>query len=178
MKKINNRLLLVNIAISALLLSCSRYEEQAPFSDGLYFKYYGNGRPYLTFSVETLDDKNYKVTRDDAFKKSKVGITEMYVDSNGIVYKSSKNRFEDKFSPIWIPVNEIKIGDEIYNGDIATRKDRWKSWEVLVIKKIDSNTERYFDINTGYWVGLFGTGARGAVTIELVETNVDIPTVE
>ena len=83
-------------------------------------------------------------------------------------------RYEKKFSPVWIPIHEMEIGDTFDSGYTVTRKEKWKKWDVLVVKDPDSNNERYFDINTGYWVGSY----ERRLTIVLVDTNADIPSTE
>jgi hypothetical protein len=67
----------------------------------------------------------------------------------------------------------MKIGDTFDDGYKVLRKDRWKKWEVLVIKNPTYNEEQYFELNTGYLVGV-----KGRVEVNLVNTNADIPTVE
>ena len=58
------------------------------------------------------------------------------------------------------------------------RRDRGRRWEVLVVKDVLLGGERYFDIDTGLWVGLSARTGMGGVTIVLVDTNADIPVIE
>jgi len=67
----------------------------------------------------------------------------------------------------------MKIGDEFNEGYKVLREDKWKKWSVLVIKNPIYNEERYFELNTGYLVGV-----KGSVEVNLVNTNADIPTIE
>lgn len=141
-------------------------------------EYAGNGKPYLTYKVSALEDNKFRILRKDKLYVTKRGEVELFVDSYGKVYASKKKRYLDRFSPIWIPVHEIEIGDTFDKRNYVERKDKWKSWEVLVVKDTPTGAESYYDLHTGYWVGGAGNTSLGSSKIVLINTNADIPTIE
>ncbi len=172
--------LLVIISLSVVFFQCTKYKEPAPFFDGLFLEYDRSpGHRYkLIYNVHVLENNKYKILETDTVYITDSDKIEMYVDKNGRVYESSKERYEGKFSPIWIPVNEMEIGDKFDERKLIEREDKWEKWEVLVVKDTPTGGESYYDLNTGYWVGAFARTPRGAGKIVLVNTNADIPTVE
>ena len=163
------------LSLPMILLSCNKYEEPVPFSDGLLLEYSISGQKII-FSFERLEDFNYKITRTEIRKPLKDKVREMYVDNYGIVYKSSFKAYEGGFSFVWIPIHSMKVGDSYNEGYKVSRKDRWKKWDVMVIKNPIIKEERYFEINTGYLVGVKGKSRR-SYELVLVNTNADIPTI-
>ncbi len=175
-----NKYFILILSISLLLVfsSCKKYKEEAPFFDGLILEYDLGGPFKWIYNISSLNDSSFKII--ETHRQGALGddVEELYVDQYGRVYKSSYKDYKGKFSPIWIPAHKMEIGDTFDGGYSVVRKEKWKHWDVLVVKDPDVNQERYFDLNTGYWVGLFGKGPRGPVTIVLVNTNANIPTVE
>jgi hypothetical protein len=158
------------------LISCSKYEETVPFSDGLFLEYNTGGISTI-FSFERLENFNYKIIETETRKPLRDKVTELFVDNYGIVYKSSFKDYEGGFSPVWIPIYAMKVGDSYDEGYKVSRKDRWKKWDVMVIKNPIIKEEQYFEINTGYLVGAKGKFGL-SYELVLVNTNADIPTVE
>jgi len=182
MERFNKVLFLLLIIILPLtLINCTKYKEEAPFFDGLVLEYDAMGIP-ITYELSILENSKFKITKTEKYKVLRDKVEEYYVNTYGKILKSTSKESKGKFSPIWIPVHEMKIGDtfKYLEGDRFTvlRKEKWEKWDVLVIKNLDFGEERYFDLNTGYWVGLYGKSGRGAVTIVLVNTNADIPVEE
>jgi len=154
--------------------NCTKYKEPVPFFDGLFLEYAGNGRPYLIYEVSVIEGNKFKILRTDRLYKTERGKVELYVDNYGKVYKSSKKRYKGKFSPIWIPVHEMDIGDKFDGRNLVIRRDRWVKWNVLVVKDLPTGAEVYYEINTGFYVGESTRGTK----IILSNTNADIPTIE
>lgn len=158
------------LSIFFILAHCSGYKEPAPFKDGMYLEYmHPDGSPE-SYKIEAIGSKGYKIV--ETLKGGPVSfdnVKEMFVDIYGMVYKSSFEPYEGGFSPIWIPVNKFKVGDAVpyaYTHTRVARKDRWKKWEVLVLEG-DIGGEYYYDLKTGFSVGLRGRG----VEVILVNTN-------
>lgn len=158
-----------------ILTFCTKYKEEAPFFDGLFLEY--KLRLRTVYEVDVLDNKNYKITiieKDKSFgKKTK----ELFVDTYGKIYKSYIKDSEGDFSPIWIPIHEMDIGSKYNDGFTVIRKDKWKKWDVFVVQNPDIDEEQYFEINTGYLVGVKGHLGKNYEII-LNDTNADIPTLE
>ncbi len=156
--------------------SCTRYEEPVPFFDGLFLEY-GTGLLRNIYNFEELEDYRFKIVETEKLGRLGDLTTDFYVDKYGYVYESSNGSFEGKLSPVWIPVNMMEIGDSFDGKYTVLRKDRYRKWDVLVIKAIEFDVEHYFEINTGYLVGVKGKFGR-AFEYFLVKTNADIPFVE
>jgi hypothetical protein len=102
----------------------------------------------------------------------------MLVNKYGKVYQTNgRKKRIGKFSPIWIPVHKMEIGDKFDGRNLVDREDKWEKWKVLVVKDIPTGVEDYYEINTGYLVGSVAKSPRGGKII-LVNTNADIPTIE
>ena len=173
-----NRATILIIGLLTLLLqSCTSYEELAPFFDGLYLEYdWGSGTREI-YNIQISDDDNFKVIETRKRKPLGDKTEEMLVNKNGIVYESTYKKYKDNFSPIWIPVREIKIGDKYDGRKLAERKDKWEKWEVLVVKDIPTGGESYYELETGYWVGGSAKTSVGVGKIVLINTNAVIPTI-
>ena len=171
MKNVTKALLLILTVIIFLMTACSKYEEPAPFFDGLFLEY--NAGIKLIFNVHSIENNSYKIVETEVSEVLGDTIRDFFVDMYGKVYKSSFKDYEGNFTSIWIPVHQMKIGDTFDDGYKVLRKDKWKKWEVLVIKNPTYNEEQYFELNTGYLVGV-----KGSVEVNLVNTNADIPTIE
>ena len=172
MNNIKKALLLV-ITVSILLMTaCSKHEELAPFFDRLYLEYIVSDLKTV-FNVLSADNNKFKIVKTEVNDVLGDRVVEMFVDMHGKVYESSSSKYEGKFTSIWIPVHQMEIGDTFDDGYKVLRKDKWKKWEVLVIKNPIYNEEQYFELNTGYLVGV-----KGNVEVNLVNTNADIPTIE
>lgn len=178
MEKIKNLfvLILLGILLPLILLNCTKYNEKAPFFDGLYFEYDIKGKR-ITYNLYALDNEKYKIIRTEKSKVFGNKIRELFVDVYGKVYKSTYKRYKGKFSPIWIPVHEMEIGNSFDGSNIVARKDKWREWEVLVTKDTVIEEEQYFEFNTGFLVGVKGRLGM-SYEVVLVNTNADIPTVE
>ena len=166
------------IVLLQLIISCTSYEEIAPFFDGLFLEYAGNGKPYLTYKVNVVEDYKFKIIETDKLYTTERGKVELFVDSYGKVYESREKRYIGRFSPIWIPVHEMKIGDTFDKRNFVERNEKWERWDVLVVKDTPTGAESYYDINTGYWVGGIGRTSAGSSKLILINTNADIPTIE
>lgn len=159
------------------ILSCTKYEEEAPFFDGLFLEYRLGGLRTI-YNIHVLANHKFKIIETQKARVLSDDVEELYVDAYGRVYKSSFKPYKGKFSPIWIPVHKMEIGDTFDSGYTVARKEKWEKWEVLVIKDPVVREERYFDLNTGFWVGSFARTAVGAGKIVLINTNADIPVEE
>lgn len=166
------KMILIITSISVLFISaCSKYDEPAPFYDGLLLEYFAGLK--IIYNVHSIENGNYKIIKTEVGEVLGDDIDDIFVDMYGKVYKSSFKDYEGKFSSIWIPVHKMEIGDTFDGGYKVLRKDRWKKWEVLVIKNPMFNEERYFELKTGYLVGV-----KGSIEVNLVKTNADIPIIE
>ncbi len=178
MERFNKFLVLLVITILPLiLLQCTQYNEETPFFNGLFLEYDVGSGYKLIYNIYVLDNNKYKIIETDETGILGKEVEELLVNSFGKVYESSKKSYKGKFSPIWIPVHEIEIGDTIDGRHIAIKKDKWEKWDVMVLKDIAAEAESYYDLNTGYWVGSFAKTAVGVGKIILINTNADIPTV-
>lgn len=176
--KFSNKVMFPILILSLLIgfLSCNKYEEPTPFSDGLFLEYSAGGIKTI-FSFARQENFNYKITETEKRKPLNDKVTELFVDNYGRVYKSSFKDYEGGFSPVWIPVHAMKVGDSYDGGYKLTRKDRWRKWDVMVIKNPDFDEEQYFEKNTGYLVGVKGKFGM-SYELVLVNTNADIPEIE
>lgn len=179
MKKVNwGFIIILAFLLLSVLLGCSKYKEPAPFADGMYFEY-RLGSIATTFNIHALDNGQFEI-----IEIRKRGILsdkrkELYIDTYGRVYESSFEPYEGIFSPLWIPVHKMDIGDTFDGGYTVARKEKWRKWEVLVVKDPHVQEERYFDLETGFWVGSFAKTATGRTGVEvLVNTNAGIPVEE
>jgi hypothetical protein len=155
---------------------CSKYEEPVPFFDGMFLEYGRRDIMYI-YNFESIENYSYKLVKTEKREPLRDKITDFYVDTYGRVYESSDGTFEGDFSFIWIPVNVMEIGDEFDGRYTVSRRDRYRKWDVLVIKAIEFDVEHYFEINTGYLVGVKGKFGM-AFEFYLINTNADIPTIE
>ncbi len=170
-------LLFLIVSLPLIFSHCTKYKEPVPFFDGLVLEYEIKGKKII-FNAHVLDNKKYKIVKTEKSKVFGDKIKEFFVDAYGRVYKSSFKDYEGGFSPIWIPVYAMEIGDTYDEGYTILRKDKWKKWNVMVIKNpYIIEEEQYFEINTGYLVGVKGIFGR-AFEFFLVKTNANIPVVE
>jgi len=174
MKRFKKSLILLLIIFLPLtFLHCTKYKELTPFFDGLFLEYRLGGLRTI-YNVHVLANHKFKIIETQKARVLSDDVEELYVDAYGRVNKSSFKPYEGKFSPIWIPVHEMEIGDTFDDGYKVIRTEQWKKWKVLVIKDPVVREERYFDLNTGFWVGSFAKTAVGAGKIVLVNTNADM----
>ena len=130
------------------------------------------------YEIESVENNKFHVIEKDIPMYFKSDKKEYTLNRWGRVIKKSSGKFTEGFSSIWLPVKKMKIGDNFDDGYTVVRRDRWKKWEVLVVKDSLFGGERYFDINTGFWVGLSVKSGMGGATFVLVDTNADIPVIE
>ncbi len=157
-------------------LSCTNDNEPAPFFDGLYLKYDANRIQYLYHFKET-ENYQYTIVKTEQRKPLNDKTTEFHVDTYGKVSKSSNGKFEGKLSPVWIPVKKIEVGDHIDGKYKVLRNEQYKKWNVWVLKTIEFDVEHYFEIMTGYLVGVKGKFGM-AFEYYLTSSNADIPEIE
>ncbi len=169
-------LLFLILPLSMMFSHCTKYKEEAPFFDGLVLEYNAGGISYI-YNVQELENSEFKIIEIEKREPLSDKIEELFVNAYGRVFKSTFKDYKGGFSPIWIPVHEIEIGDTIDGRHIAIKKDKWEKWDVMVLKDIAAEAESYYDLNTGYWVGSFAKTAVGVGKIILINTNADIPTV-
>ncbi|NOY84923.1 MAG: hypothetical protein GXO96_08925 [Nitrospirae bacterium] len=134
------------------------------------------GGTTFTYKIELLGSKDFKVI--ETIGRGILGntVTEWSVDTYGKVYKSSGDgSYIGSFSPIWIPVNKMKIGDVFDEDHHVMKRMSWKKWEVLVVENTAGasigKVEDYFDATTGFKVGTY-VSAGGEIEIILMKTNV------
>ena len=167
-------------SIGLLLTHCSNYKEHVPFSDGLHFEYQTkiNRSIYIDkYDIQRLEKGNFKITQM-SFSDVRPGredIETFHVNAYGRVYKTSRKAYDGIFSPIWIPVNTLRVGDKYDDGFTILRRDKWKGWDVLVSKNPLFEMETYFDQHTGFMVGAFIKSGAGSSDLVLVNTNAGIP---
>ena len=188
MKRSKNSLIILFLVIlPLLLLNCSKgYKEPAPLFNKLHleyeFAYYsplsGKGSAKTIYDVQKLDNNHYKIIRVDEGSALKDEIEEYFVDTQGKVYKSSSKDYEGGFSPIWIPAYLMDIGDSVYGDDQVIKRDKWKKWDVVVVRSNFVNVEKYYEIKTGFLVGSFAETRGHTGTKVLVNTKADIPVAE
>ncbi len=155
-----------------------KYSEKAPFFDGMFLKYgdkYGE-----LFKVSIVDDRRFKITETEKSDVFKGSATEYIVNEYGRIEKETKifssGKIKNKsqrigeFLSIWLPTNNLNVGDMLPDKrSYVARKDKWKQWEVLVIKdSFVSGGEIYYELDTGYLVGY------SAANYTLVNTNAKI----
>jgi hypothetical protein len=170
------------ISLTLLLLHCSeQYKEPAPFFDGLYLEYtFDNNIPEI-YNITALGDNRFKIIKKTSWKGVfKDDIKEFFVDAYGRVYKSSSKAYPGGFSPIWIPVYVMQIGDTFGDGYQLVRKDKWQKWNVVVVKCPSSlgEVELYLESSSGFRVGDFVRLGAIETTTVLVNTNAKIPVAE
>lgn len=165
------------ICLCIFLVGCTKYDEPAPFFDGLFLEYMVIENRTI-YKFEGLGNREFKITEISKSKALGDDVEELFVDIYGKVYESSFKDYEGGFSPIWIPTIQMEIGDRFNKGYTVLRKDRWKQWDVLVIKNPLFDEEKYFDINSGYWVGAVGKGSVARYSAVLIDTNANVLTVE
>ncbi len=153
-----------------------KYNEPAPFFDGLFLEYRA-GSIRRVYNIQVLDNNQFKIVETEKSKILISDVEELLVDTYGKVYESTYKEYKGKISPIWVPAHKMEIGD-IFDGQTVIRKEKWKKWEVLVIKDPTFEVERYFELNTGFWVGSFARTPIGASEVVLVNTNANIPVAE
>lgn len=177
-KIINRKIIfIISTIVLLFLISCTKYDEPAPFFDGLFLEYIEIDSKTI-YKMQVLNNGKYRVIQTRKREPLNDDIEELLIDVNGKVYKSSFKDYEGGFPPIWIPAMQMEIGDKFNDGYTVLRKDRWKQWDVLVIKNPLFDEEKYFDINSGFWVGAIGKGSVAKYSAVLVDTNADIPTIE
>jgi hypothetical protein len=162
--------------LTVFFVRCNKYEEVAPFTDGLFLEYRSGGMNNI-YNFERLEKFNYKVTETEIRKPLSDKVIEFFVDNYGRVYKSSVKDYEGEYSPVWIPLHAMKIGDSYDGVYKVARRDQWKKWDVMVVKNPDFDEEQYFELNTGYLVGVKGEFGL-SYELVLVNTNANIPTIE
>jgi hypothetical protein len=161
------------IGLSLLLIQCSKDKEEAPFFDGLYLEYKLGNKGKKTYNVSISNKKGFKVIEIEQWPIFDDEVEEYSVDLYGKVYSSGA--YKGEFSPIWIPVNKMKVGNTFDGGFLVSRLDNWKRWEVMVVKAPIGRTEIYHDLTTGFLVGMVTTSVSGTTKTVLVDTNADIP---
>jgi hypothetical protein len=168
------------ITIVLMLYNCSKYNAVAPFFDGLTLEYDVSGIKFI-YKVYSIEDINYKIVKTEKWTGLGDKTYEYFSDIHGIVYKVTKKAsrsYKGGFSPIWISTSEMKIGDTIDGGEKVIERKQWKKWDVLVVKSPNVDQKTYYEINTGFYVGLEGRSRGGRVTIFMTNNNADIPTIE
>jgi hypothetical protein len=163
----------VLLLIFLSLIYCTKYKEKAPFFDGLKLEYM-QGSIKTIYMVEVLKNNRFKIISIRKREPLSDDVDEFFVDAYGTVKESSFKDYVGGFSPIWLPVHDMDIGDTFDDGYTVLRKDHWKKWEVMAIKNPILDEESYFDLNSGYSVGAKGKNAGGYEEF-LVATNANIP---
>ena len=182
MKRFKNTLiLLLLILLPLLLLNCSeKNKEPVPFFDGLYLEYtIGNEVPEI-YNITALGNNKFKIIEKTSWKGVlKDEIDEFFVDSYGKVYKSSFKNWEGSFSPVWIPIYLMQIGDTFGKGYQVVRREKWQKWNVVVVRcplpRGLAEAEIYLESSTGFVVGKFEKMGAMETTKVLVNTNANIP---
>ena len=192
-RRYRGRSLIVFSILSLIILTgCSKYSEPAPFFDGLFLKYktkysgmLGSSEYRSIYEITALTD-GFKVVHYTDFDKE--DIDEMILDPYGkikeevspasflyaLVFSSRKlkEQLSDKYSDIWLPTSTIDVGDKI-NGGTIVRKEHWREWDIMVLSHTIIPIEFYFDVDTGYRVGMkLNDFLRSEQA--LVETNEEI----
>ncbi len=170
--------LLMIALLPVILMGCTnKYDEEAPFFDGLSLEY-GVGAQRVIYSVHALENKKFKMVRAEKREPLSDNVEELYIKTNGQVYKSTYKGFEGKFSPIWLPIVKMKVGDTFDGGKLVERKDKWGRWNVLVVQETSVGVTHYYDLATGFLVGEEASTLRGNSKVVLINTNANISGLE
>ena len=173
--------------------ACSKHDEPVPFFDGLHLKYKVKGARMLGFSNSRriyevrADHEHFNVT--NYVEGDQEDVREIIVDRSGRIKRKTsfgsifsslgpnasdaKNRAKGTFSSLWLPTHVLKIGDRISDSRIV-REEKWRKWEVMVLREPTFRSEMYYHKESGYWVGMKGRAFGTRVQMVLVETNADI----
>jgi len=186
-----SNLLAISLFVLLLNIECQKKGEIAPFYDGLYFTYKDVVSIGVTneriFRIKEINTE-YEIIEEDLSPvlpetiKHTVDLCGFIKESIEIKKSTKKTKKLKKFRhrriAIWIPPNELKVGNKFKTsfGDFQVKEKRiWEKWDVWVLKG-DFDFETYYDIKTGFFVGsrvppqpLVGSTKR-----ILIETNADI----
>ena len=156
------------IFLFLLLAGCSnKPKELAPFFDGLYLAYQSErGDGTTSYLIKAMDNGKYKITEKENLLTPKV---EQYLVSQyGIQEKSGE------FVGFWLPINKMEIGDTVYDYFKAINIEKWKNWETMVFEYPLFSTKIYYDLETGFRVGIEGIVGGVSHVLVLTETNTDL----
>ena len=189
-----NLSLFLGISLTLLFLNCTKYEEEAPFFDGLYLKYYevfSNSEESkdiiwtreIEYRFKQLESENFNISQIVNTKRGKrldkkletpsfpqVG-NDLIIDGKGIVLKSEVNfNFpEGMLSYLWLPSDKRKEGPEMIKMiRKVEERTRWEGLEVWPVKGILGDMH-YYDADTGYLVG--SENISGKLKMRIIDTN-------
>lgn len=157
---------------------------KAPFSDGLYFKYdvigSSGAHGHQTYTVESIKAETYKITMENYThipdgRQLLVMDRIFIVDENGIVKGCELRSYKGGYSPLWLPVGRLKVGEYLRDAGMKVfEKTTWKGWEAYRISDKPDSINFYYELDQGFLVGTGGTGLR--LDLTLIENNAGIPT--
>jgi predicted Zn finger-like uncharacterized protein len=155
-----------------------QHREEVPFFDGLFLEYEIGSKPRL-YEVAVINENEYKITKHSGNSR-----IEYIIDKYGKIKEAkqyyadgrikNKEKMEGEFLDIWKPIHKLKVGDQLSSRTTVDRTEKWKQWEVMVIKEPGAGRliENYYEINTGFLVG------SSFYNEVLIDTNAVIPTEE
>ena len=183
------RLLLSVMAVLAISEGCSENTGKsvnAPFSDGLYFKYDVIGHSddstthgHQTYTVESIEPETYKIAMENYThmpdgRQLLVMDRIFIVDKNGIVKDCELRSYKGGYCPLWLPVGRLEVGEYLRDAGMKVfEKTTWKGWETYRISDKPDSINFYYELDHGFLVGTDGTGLR--LDLTLIENNVGIP---
>lgn len=158
----------------------------APFSDGLYFKYdvIGHSGSSTThgheiYTVESIDPETYKIAKEN-YTRMPDGRQVLVMDrifivnKNGIVKDCELRSYEGGYCPLWIPVGRLEVGGYLQGAGMKVfEKTNWKEWQTYRISDKPNSINFYYELNQGFLVGTDGAGLRQDLT--LIENNAGVP---
>jgi hypothetical protein len=158
------------LLILMVICQCSKSTEKAPFFDGLYLEYKALDT-MQRYEFTSVDENEFKLVKDTDYGGGKPDHDEYVVDKYGIVKKADNDGKEGYYSSAWIPVGKLKVGDTFGDGFSIVRTEKWKNWDVLVVKPPFGDVEIYYDNLYGFKLGQAGMSATRKVEFVLTKTN-------
>ncbi len=184
-------------SISLLVLGCQKKNEQAPFFDGLYLRYYEvfakSQSPEniiwtrkIEYRFKQLEDGSFHVSQEINTKRGKKlkkdieptlypqAGEDLTIDKKGIVLKGGDgfiNFIEGFPSSLWLPFDKRKEGTEVIDKVRKVgEKITWDGREAWPVKGIIGDIH-YYDVNTGFLIGV--ENISGKLKMTLVDTNLE-----
>lgn len=187
---------IVFIFLIVFFISCTEYNEPAPFFDGLFLRYhevFGDPKDKekilwtreIEYQFKELKNGNFHIIQKVKTQRGKAldkGIEpvpypeageNLTIDREGKVVKGGDfmNFVKGYPSYFWLPPEKRKDGGEIIEGIWKVKgRVRWRSCNALLVEGILKD-KRYYDINTGILLGV--ENATGKLKMILVDTNLE-----
>lgn len=185
--------------LSLIIINCTKQHEKAPFQEGIYLEYSSTNKykvgmnriERIEFERNRSGEWNCKteiiINYNNTETKDTVICT---IDESGKLKGASLDPSKYVYGEYWIPPS---LPPKVQNGTVKNwytilgeipivhQIKHFNKWEVWTIETKDSHQHiiRYYEVNTGWLVGEYHLiyELYEAEKI-LVNTNLDIPTVE